>query len=129
MKKNNPTLTSAWKNLTSHFNELKNIEMKQMFADGKKAEDFTLNWEDFTVDFSKNRITKKTLGLLFNLASECNLQQSIEDQFSGKKINQTEGRAVLHTAVRAEKNKKIFVDNKDVGPQILEYRKKINSIE
>ena len=69
MKKNNPTLTSAWKNLTSHFNEIKNIEMKQMFADGKKAEDFTLNWEDFTVDFSKNRITKKTLGLLFNLAS------------------------------------------------------------
>ena len=125
MKKNNPTLTSAWKNLTSHFNEIKNIEMKQMFADGKKAEDFTLNWEDFTVDFSKNRITKKTLDLLFNLASECNLQQSIEDQFSGEKINQTEGRAVLHTAVRAEKNKKIFVDNKDVVPQVLESRKKI----
>lgn len=125
MKKNNPTLTSAWKNLTSHFNEIKNIEMKQMFADGKKAEDFTLNWEDFTVDFSKNRITKKTLDLLFNLASECNLQQSIEDQFNGEKINQTEGRAVLHTAVRAEKNKKIFVDNKDVVPQVLESRKKI----
>ena len=125
MKKNNPTLTSAWKNLTSHFNEIKNIEMKQMFADGKKAEDFTISWENFTVDFSKNRITKKTLDLLFNLASECNLQQSIEDQFSGEKINQTEGRAVLHTAVRAEKNKKIFVDNKDVVPQVLESRKKI----
>ena len=125
MKKNNPTLTSAWKNLTSHFNEIKNIEMKQMFADGKKAEDFTISWENFTVDFSKNRITKKTLDLLFNLASECNLQQSIEDQFNGEKINQTEGRAVLHTAVRAEKNKKIFVDNKDVVPQVLESRKKI----
>lgn len=125
MKKNNPTLTSAWKNLTSHFNEIKNIEMKQMFADGKKAEDFTISWENFTVDFSKNRITKKTLDLLFNLASECNLQQSIEDQFSGEKINQTESRAVLHTAVRAEKNKKIFVDNKDVIPQVLESRKKI----
>jgi glucose-6-phosphate isomerase len=125
LKKNNPTLTSAWKNLTSHFNEIKNIEMKQMFADGKKAEDFTLNWEGFTVDFSKNRITKKTLDLLFNLASECNLKQSIEDQFSGKKINQTESRAVLHTAVRAEKNKKIFVDNKDVVPLVLESRKKI----
>ncbi|MDG1974137.1 MAG: glucose-6-phosphate isomerase [Flavobacteriaceae bacterium] len=125
MKKNNPTLTSTWKNLTSHFNKIKNIEMKQMFADGKKAEDFTISWENFTVDFSKNRITKKTLDLLFNLASECNLQQSIEDQFSGEKINQTEGRAVLHTAVRAEKNKKIFVDNKDVVPQVLESRKKI----
>ena len=125
MKKNNPTLTSAWKNLTSHFNKIKNIEMKQMFADGKKAEDFTISWENFTVDFSKNRITKKTLDLLFNLASECNLQQSIEDQFNGEKINQTEGRAVLHTAVRAEKNKKIFVDNKDVVPQVLESRKKI----
>jgi glucose-6-phosphate isomerase len=125
LKKNNPTLTSAWKNLTSHFNKIKNIEMKQMFADGKKAEDFTISWENFTVDFSKNRITKKTLDLLFNLASECNLQQSIEDQFSGEKINQTEGRAVLHTAVRAEKNKKIFVDNKDVVPQVLESRKKI----
>ena len=99
--------------------------MKQMFADGKKAEDFTISWENFTVDFSKNRITKKTLDLLFNLASECNLQQSIEDQFSGEKINQTEDRAVLHTAVRAEKNKKIFVDNKDVVPQVLESRKKI----
>ncbi|MDC0388917.1 glucose-6-phosphate isomerase [Flavobacteriaceae bacterium] len=125
MKKNNPTLTSTWKNLTSHFNKIKNIEMKQMFIDGKKAEDFTISWENFTVDFSKNRITKKTLDLLFNLASECNLQQSIEDQFSGEKINQTEGRAVLHTAVRAEKNKKIFVDNKDVVPQVLESRKKI----
>jgi len=125
LKKNNPTLTSAWKNLTSHFNKIKNIEMKQMFADGKKAEDFTISWENFTVDFSKNRITKKTLDLLFNLASECNLQQSIEDQFNGEKINQTEGRAVLHTAVRAEKNKKIFVDNKDVVPQVLESRKKI----
>jgi len=125
LKKNNPTLTSTWKNLTSHFNKIKNIEMKQMFIDGKKAEDFTISWENFTVDFSKNRITKKTLDLLFNLASECNLQQSIEDQFSGEKINQTEGRAVLHTAVRAEKNKKIFVDNKDVVPQVLESRKKI----
>tara|TARA_Y100000389_G_scaffold19762_1_gene17088 strand:+ start:4712 stop:6343 length:1632 start_codon:yes stop_codon:yes gene_type:complete len=125
LKKNNPTLTSTWKNLRSHFNKIKNIEMKQMFADGKKAEDFTISWENFTVDFSKNRITKKTLDLLFNLASECNLQQSIEDQFSGEKINQTEGRAVLHTAVRAEKNKKIFVDNKDVVPQVLESRKKI----
>ena len=69
--------------------EIKDIEMKVMFKNGKKASDFTINWDSFSIDFSKNRINKKTLSLLFDLATECDLYQAIEQQFCGVKINQT----------------------------------------
>lgn len=125
LKKTNPTQTSSWKSLEAHFNEIKNIEMEEMFKNGKKATDFTVNWHDFTIDFSKNRINKKTLDLLFDLASECDLKNAIEQQFKGEKINETENRAVLHTALRSDGNEKIMTDNKDVVPSILKSRNKI----
>jgi len=125
LKKTNPTQTSTWKSLEAHFNEIKNIGMKEMFKNGKKATDFTVNWHDFTIDFSKNRINKKTLDLLFDLASECDLKNAIEQQFKGEKINETENRAVLHTALRSDGNEKIMTDNKDVVPSILKSRNKI----
>ena len=127
LKKTNPTLTSSWMSLKTHFNEIKNIEMGEMFKNGKKATDFTINWNDFTIDFSKNRINKKTLDLLCDLASECDLKNAIEQQFKGEKINETENRAVLHTAVRSDGNEKIMNDNKDVVPSILESRNKIRN--
>jgi glucose-6-phosphate isomerase len=125
LKKTNPTQTSSWKSLEAHFNKIKNIEMEEMFKNGKKASDFTINWNDFTIDFSKNRINKKTLDLLCDLASECDLKNAIEQQFKGEKINETENRAVLHTAVRSDGNEKIITDNKDVVPSILKSRNKI----
>ena len=125
LKKTNPTQTSSWKSLEAHFNEIKNIEMEEMFKNGKKATDFTINWNDFTIDFSKNRINKKTLDLLCDLGSECDLKNAIEQQFKGEKINETENRAVLHTALRSDGNEKIMTDNKDVVPSILKSRNKI----
>ena len=127
LKKINPTQTSAWKSLEFHFDEIKNIEMGEMFKNGKKATDFTINWNDFTIDFSKNRINKKTLDLLCDLASQCDLKNAIEQQFKGKEINETENRAVLHTAVRSDGNEKIMVNNKDIIPSILESRYKIRN--
>ena len=127
LKKTNPTQTSTWKSLEAHFNEIKNIEMEEMFKNGKKATDFTINWSDFTVDFSKNRINKKTLDLLCDLGSECDLKNAIEQQFKGEKINETENRAVLHTALRGDGNEKIITDNKDVVSSIIKSRNKIRN--
>ena len=73
LKKINPTQTSAWKALTSHFNKIKNIEMKEMFSSQNRVKDLTINWDDFTVDFSKNRLNDETLELLLDLELELDL--------------------------------------------------------
>jgi len=100
----NPTTTSAWKKLENHFEEIKNQKMNSWFKENpKRAENFQLQWNDFFIDFSKNRITEKTMELLFELAKETQLREAIYQQFSGKIINETENRAVLHTALRKEK--------------------------
>ena len=84
-------------------------------------------WDDFYVDFSKNRITKKTLSILIDLANELNLKDAILNYFEGDIINQTEGRAVLHTALRASKNAAIFVDGENVIPSVYAVKKKIKN--
>tara|TARA_B100000780_G_scaffold188626_1_gene132596 strand:- start:1516 stop:3153 length:1638 start_codon:yes stop_codon:yes gene_type:complete len=127
LKKINPTQTSAWKALTSHFNKIKNIEMKEMFSSQNRVKDLTINWDDFTVDFSKNRLNDETLELLLDLASQCHLKDSIDKQYIGEKINQTEKRSVLHTAVRTDGNEKIIIENKNIVPSILESRQKIKN--
>ena len=127
LKKVNPAKTSSWKALESHFNEIKNIEIKDFFKNNNRANDLTIYWDKFTVDFSKNRLNDKTLHLLFNLAKECDLENSIKKQFKGEKINQTENRAVLHTAVRASSKEKIFVDDTNIVPSIIESRVKIKN--
>ena len=97
----NPTQTKAWKLLEKHFQQVKNIKMQHLFAkDPSRADRMKISWNDFYVDFSKNRITDETLSLLLNLAEEVKLKEAIKLQFSGAKINQTEDRAVLHTALR-----------------------------
>ncbi len=127
LKNINPTKTSSWKSLESHFNEIKDLEIKDLFKKNNRATDLSISWGKFTVDFSKNRINEKTLHLLINLAKECDLENSIKKQFEGEKINKTENRAVLHTAVRANGKEKIFVDDKNIVPSIIESRTKMKN--
>lgn len=122
----NPTTTEAWQKLREHFYEMQTNSIKEMFAnDSQRAEKFHIEWEDFLVDFSKNNINQKTLDLLFELASELELKQAIEAYFSGENINQTEDRAVLHTALRANETDEVFVDGKNVMPEVYQVKEKI----
>ncbi|WP_370478069.1 glucose-6-phosphate isomerase [Tamlana flava] len=122
----NPTTTSAWKKLQEHFKSTKDVHMKDLFAkDANRADNFTIKWEDFYVDFSKNRITDETLKYLLELANEVKLKDAIASQFSGEIINQTEGRAVLHAALRAPKSATFMVDGVNVMPEVYEVKQKI----
>lgn len=103
MKNINPTETNAWQKLKSHYSSIKNVHLKTFFEDEnseKRLEDFTITWNDFYVDYSKNRISTETKALLIELAQEVELSAAIESYFSAKKINETEDRAVMHTALR-----------------------------
>lgn len=124
----NPTQTEAWKKLQNHFNEVNNLHMKDLFAqDSERANKFTIKWEDFYVDFSKNRITEETFKYLLELAEDVKLKEAIESQFSGEIINQTEGRAVLHSALRAPASAEVFVDGVNVIPEVHNVKKKIEA--
>ena len=126
LPKINPTTTKAWQSLREHFSEIKNQKMTDLFAnDKKRADTLSIEWDDFFVDFSKNRITNKTLDLLIKLAKETKLQEAIESQFSGEIINETEGRAVLHTALRAPKNTTVLVNGVNIIPEIYAVKKQI----
>lgn len=122
----NPTTTNAWKKLNEHFAEMKTVSMVEMFAnDASRAEQFHLQWNDFLVDYSKNIINQETLALLQDLAKEVQLKAAIDSYFSGENINQTEDRAVLHTALRAPENATVAVDGVNVIPEIYEVKNKI----
>lgn len=110
---------SAWGNLSEHFEAIKDSEMRDLFSnDPHRFDKFSLKFDDILVDYSKNRINEETLSLLFSLAEECGLKEGIEDMFSGKKINNTENRAVLHTALRNKSHKGVYVQGVDVMPAI-----------
>ena len=107
LPKINPTKTEAWKALEEHFQETKMLQMQDIFEkDANRANKFKITWQDFYIDYSKNRITNETLSLLLKLAEEVKLKEAIRQQFSGEKINETEDRAVLHTALRDFENMK-----------------------
>jgi len=115
----NPTQTKAWSKLAAHFETIKESQMKTWFKENPdRAEEFTIQWEDFYVDFSKNRITSETLVLLKELAEELKLDEAISKYFDGDIINHTEGRAVLHTALRAPEDTQVYVDGANVMPEI-----------
>ncbi len=106
----NPTKTEAWKALENHFQEMKARQMQDIFLeDTTRTARFKIEWQDFYLDFSKNRITDETISLLLKLADEVKLKEAINQQFSGEKINETENRAVLHTALRDFENMKLEV--------------------
>ena len=127
LKKINPIKTESWTKLKTHFNEIENKEIKNLLSSRSNPSSFNLEWNDFNVDISKNRVDNTTLNLLLDLAKECKLDDAIAKQFNGSVINETEKRAVLHTAVRADGNEKINVDGQNVIPSILETRNKIKS--
>lgn len=126
MKNIDPTETKAWKQLTTHYNEVENVHIKSLFAnDNERKNKFTINFNDFEFDYSKNRITDETVNYLLELANEVDLKSAIEAQFSGEIINQTEKRAVLHTALRNQSNNEVFVDGKNIMPEIKDALNKI----
>src|SRR5246127_2090727 len=110
---------SAWKALTSHYKTVSKLHLRQLFADdAKRGQRMAVEAEGLYLDYSKNRVTDETLKLLLQLAAESGLRARIDAMFSGEKINITEKRAVLHVALRAPKNESIFVDGKDVVPEV-----------
>ena len=122
----NPTQTIAWKKLQSHFETMKNVRMQDLFAnEPTRAEKMHLEWNDFLVDYSKNIATKETMDLLLELANEVQLKEAISKYIGGDVINQTENRAVLHTALRAKENASVQVDGVNVLPEIYAVKNKI----
>ena len=128
LKNTNPTETKSWKNLEDHYDRIKNVHMKTLFLKNKsRKENFNLNFEEFNLNYSKNRITDETMAYLVELAKETKLQDAIQKYFSGDKINTTENRAVLHTALRNQNEEPIKVDGQDVMPEVKETLAKIES--
>lgn len=119
MHKQNPTQTKAWQQLTEHFAKMQEVQMKDLFAaDPQRFAQFSQRFENVLVDYSKNIITADTLKTLLQLAEECGLKAAIEAMYSGEKINATEGRSVLHIALRNRSNRPILVDGVDVMPDV-----------
>ena len=124
----NPTQTKAWKNLTQHVEQIREVHMKSLFQKQKdRKEKMRLTFEEISLDYSRNRLTEETLDYLFGLAKESKLNDAIEKYFCGDIINQTENRAVLHTALRNQKNEPVYVDGKDVMPEVRSTLSKIKS--
>ena len=124
----NPTETVAWNKLQLHYKELQKASMHEMFqSDALRTEKFSLKWNDFLLDYSKNIINQETITLLLELANEVGLKNAIKDYFEGAIINQTENRAVLHTALRAKESAIIYVDGKNVVPEIYDVKNKIKA--
>ncbi|MGI5832634.1 MAG: glucose-6-phosphate isomerase [Thermoguttaceae bacterium] len=114
-----PTETPAWQALAEHKKIAENFSMREMFAaDPKRFEKFSILWNDILFDYSKNLITDQTVHLLLALAEEARLSEKIEAMFTGEKINVTERRAVLHTALRNRSNTPVYVDGEDVMPKV-----------
>ncbi|MDA0758141.1 MAG: glucose-6-phosphate isomerase [Bacteroidetes bacterium] len=124
LKKINPTKTKTWKLLEDHFSKINSAEIKDLIKTNS-SNNYKISWENFIVDISKNRLDDKALSLLFQLARECDIEGAILKQFNGEVINETENRAVLHTAIRTDGNEKILLDNNDLVPSIIQTRRKI----
>ena len=113
------TTTNAYKYLVDHFLTLNEKSLKDLFAeDPTRFDKFSITFNDILVDYSKNRINDQTFALLIQLAKECKLDEAIEAMFSGEKINVTEGREVLHTALRNQSNEPVIVDGQDIMPKV-----------
>jgi glucose-6-phosphate isomerase len=109
----------AWQKLQSHYTKVRELSLRELFADDpKRAERMAIEALGIYFDYSKNRITDETLSLLIKLAEESGLRSRIDAMFAGEKINVTENRAALHVALRAPKGQSLFVDGKDVVPQV-----------
>lgn len=113
------TTTQAFKYLADHFITINESSIKDLFAkDAERFDKFSIYLGDILLDYSKNRINEETIALLIQLARECQLKDAIDAMFNGEKINETEGRAVLHTALRNRSGKPVLTEGKDVMPEI-----------
>ena len=128
LPKINPTKTVAWKKLQDHYKEMKNVSIKDLLAeDPDRFKKYCFSMPEITCDLSKNRVNDTTLQLLLDLADECELQKAIKAMFSGEVINGSEGRSVLHTALRNFSGKPVYSEGKDVMPEVkkeLEHMKR-----
>ena len=125
----NPTTTIAWQKLQNHFQEMQNVSMSEMFnSDTNRTSQFHIQWNDFLIDYSKNIINQETVDLLLELANQSQLKESIAKYFEGDIINQTENRAVLHTALRAKDSAIIKVDGENVIPEVFEVKNNCTGI-
>ena len=119
LNKINPTKTVAWMNLEEHSQRMKLVHMKDLFKkDKNRFQKFSIDFEGILLDFSKNIITDETIELLLHLADEIDLKSAVNSMFLGAKINETEDRAVLHTALRNRSDKPVLFDGKDVMPDV-----------
>ncbi|XRX43084.1 MAG: glucose-6-phosphate isomerase [Buchnera aphidicola (Tetraneura sorini)] len=128
MKYIDPISTQSWKNLKLHFNEIKNIHLKDLFKDdSSRFDNFSFFFKNkMLIDFSKNKITKCTITYLIQLAREMNLEKEIQSMFDGNKINFTENRSVLHIALRNKDKKSILVNGENIVPKVNYVLKKMN---
>ena len=125
----NPNCPNAWEKLKSHHSELSKKSIVELFSSEKDREkSLSLSWEDFFVDFSKNKINSTTIDILLDLVKELDLKESIDALFSGKKINETENRSVLHTALRSETKDTLLVDGENIISNIQENKQRMFSL-
>lgn len=128
LQNTNPTSTTAWNEIQNHFETMKNVSMKKMFQeDASRASKFHIKWNDFLIDYSKNRINQETMDLLVKLANEVHLKEAISGCFDGEIINKTENREVLHTALRAPENTVVNVDGQNIISEIYDVKSKIKA--
>ncbi|PSL24946.1 glucose-6-phosphate isomerase [Chitinophaga ginsengisoli] len=124
----NPTATKAWQQLQQHASKMKETHLRTLFAaDADRFKKFTLSFEDILFDYSKNIITEETRSYLLQLAKETGVEEGIKAMFSAEKINATENRAVLHTALRNFSGNPVVLDGKDVMPDVLAVLKKMEN--
>ena len=113
------TEMNEWKKLSDNYQKVKDVHLRELFAnDPDRGKKMIISDADILFDYSKNRITKDTVDLLIDLAEKCGLRDEIEAMFTGEKINETENRAVLHTALRNRSGQPVYADGKDVMPDI-----------
>ena len=126
LNKKNPSTLDSWKKLNSNFKTLSSKTLTEYFEeDPDRVNKLSINWESFYVDYSKNRLDKSTIDLLVSLAEEAGLKEGVEAYFSGEKINETEGRAVLHTALRTQDSTPVLVKGKNILPGIDQAKKEM----
>ncbi|WP_074406875.1 glucose-6-phosphate isomerase [Aquimarina megaterium] len=124
----NPTTTKAWEALQSHYKTIKDTHLKNLFEkQPDRATALSIEWKDFYVDYSKNRIDKTTKKLLLDLAREVKLDEAIQRYFDGSTINETENRAVLHTALRTPSTYQVTIDGKNIISEVTNVKEKIKS--
>ncbi|MEO6289569.1 MAG: glucose-6-phosphate isomerase, partial [Ginsengibacter sp.] len=126
LPKVNPAATGCWKQLQHHFEEIKHARITDLIKeDTDRFAKYSFAVPDIVCDFSKNILTDKTLRLLLQLAGECRVKEAIEAMFTGERINETENRPVLHTALRNFSGDPVLVDGKDVMPEVIKVQEQM----